>query len=233
MVQIGDSWADDEVMSAEDMATLDGIWKTSSGDLVEDEAVNALAVPVRPEIPDVRPQAEEPGPDLEAAKAMLAEEDGAGVFPWRTASREQIARQWQGLREFVDWMVVTYLFRIGSDHKPCWWRHPNIVQEWVSLRHLYDLSWSEEDSGSGPNNFHYWLQASRARLASAWSEYNECDSWTHAEPRAQGGVPTVIEDDEWEALTGGEQPYRPPEQWPTRSEVLEAPGEEESAPQDG
>lgn len=227
MVEIGDSWEEGEGLSAEDLATLDGIWKTSGGEAVQEEAVTTLAVPVRPEVPvpaEAAGQAE--SPDIEAAKALLMQDDGAGVFPWRSASREQIAGQWQGLREFVDWTVVTYRFSVGSEHKPCWWRHSNIVMEWVSLRHLYDLSWSEEDSGSGPNNFHYWLQASRGRLTTAWNGLSKCTQSEHQEPRGSESAPTRIEDEEWARLTGTDAVYKAPEQWPTRQEHVEEPVEE-------
>lgn len=214
-----EGWDEGEGLSDEDLATLDGIWKTSSGDAVDETSVTSLAAPVRPEVPE--PAAAAEAPDIEAAKARLMEDDGAGVFPWRSASREQIAAQWTGLREFVDWTVVTYRFSMGSEHNPCWWRHPNIVMEWVSLRHLYDLSWSVEDAGSGPNNFHYWLQASRSRLTTAWKGMQNCSPSEHKEPRALGVAPTVIEDEEWARLTGTGEVYEAPEQWPTRQELVE------------
>lgn len=230
MVQISDGWDEGEGLSEEDLATLDGIWKTSGGEVVDEASVTALSAPERPEIPAPAAATEEP--DLEAAKAQLMADDAAGVFPWRSASREQIAAQWQGLREFVEWTVITYRFTIGSEHNPCWWRHPNIVMEWVSLRHLYDLSWSVEDAGSGPNNFHYWLQASRSRIATAWKGLQGCGPGDHKEPRALGAAPTAIEDEEWARLTGTGEVYEAPEQWPTRQEHVEedaAPVEEGSA----
>lgn len=226
MVSSGESWDDEESLSAEDLATLDGIWKTSSGDPVGNEAVTALAVPVRPEIPEAAPEEPE-APDLEAAKALLDESDGAGVFPWRSASREQIAAQWQALREFVDWAVVAYRIT-GSEHNPCWWAHSNVVLEWTGLRHLYDLSWTEEDSGGGPNNFHYWLQATRSRLHGAWSSLR-CSPTEHVEPRALGAAPTVIEDEEWARLTGASDEYKAPEQWPMRDEYQAEPGTADEA----
>lgn len=218
-------------LSAEDLATLDGIWKSSGGEVVDEEAVTTLSVPVRPEIPEPPAAADGgqmgDGADIEAAKKLLDEDEGPRVFPWRSASREQIASQWQGLREFVDWMVVTYRFSVGSEHNPCWWRHPNLVLEWVSLRHLYDLSWSEEDAGSGPNNFHYWLQAARSRMNAAWSGLQKCSPQGHEEPRGLSAPPTVIEDEEWARLTGTGDVYEAPEQWPTRVEGSDpAAGEE-------
>lgn len=224
---VHEGWDEGEGLSDEDLATLDGIWKTSSGDVVDETSVTTLAAPVRPEVP--APSAAAEAPDIEAAKALLMEDDGAGVFPWRSANREQIAAHWTGLREFVDWTVVTYRFSTGSEHNPCWWRHPNIVMEWVSLRHLYDLSWSKDDAGSGPNNFHYWLQASRSRFVTAWKGLQGCDPHQHKEPRALG-APTVIEDEEWARLTGTGEVYEAPEQWPTRQEHVEdeaSPAEEE------
>jgi hypothetical protein len=216
---VHEGWDEGEGLSDEDLATLDGIWKTSGGDVVDETSVTRLAAPVRPEV--AVPAAAAEAPDIEAAKALLMEDDGAGVFPWRSASREQIAAQWTGLREFVDWTVVTYRFSMGSEHNPCWWRHPGIVMEWVSLRHLYDLSWSVEDAGSGPNNFHYWLQASRSRFATAWKGMQNCGPNEHQEPRALAGAPTVIEDEEWARLTGTDEVYEAPEQWPTRRERVE------------
>lgn len=216
---VHEGWDEGEGLSDEDLATLDGIWKTSSGDVVDEASVTTLAAPVRPEVP--APAAAAEAPDIEAAKALLMEDDGAGVFPWRSASREQIAAQWTGLREFVDWTVVTYRFSMGSEHNPCWWRHSNIVMEWVSLRHLYDLSWSKDDAGSGPNNFHYWLQASRSRFTTAWKGLQNCGPNEHQEPRALAGAPTVIEDEEWARLTGTGEVYEAPEQWPTRQEHVE------------
>lgn len=216
MTQLGEVW-EDEGLSAEDMATLDGIWKTSGGDPVTEGPVIGLEAPSRPEIPLAAEAAEPEEVDIEAAKALLDEQDGAGVFPWRSASREQIAGQWQELREFVEWTVLAYRLNIGSEHNPCWWRHPEIILEWTGLRHLYDLSWSEDNSGDGPNNFHYWLQATRARLVAAWKKYQQCTPREHAEPRAMT-TPTVINDAEWAELTGAKEPYKLPEQWPSRIE---------------
>lgn len=225
MVQIGGAWDDSEAeLSAEDLATLDGIWKTSSGEVVDSEAVTTLAVPVRPEVPAGADVQEEPAAgaasELEAAKAALDADAGPGVFPWREASHAQIAGQWKALREFVDWTVVAYRFASG-EHKPCWWRHSNVVLEWAALRHLYDLSWNEEDAGSGPNNFNYWLAATRQRLVTAWNG-ELCKAQQHVEPW-EAAVPTVIEDEEWSRLTGKDAPYVPPEQWPTRVEHPEEP----------
>ena len=51
MVQISDGWDEGEGLSEEDLATLDGIWKTSGGDVVDESSVTALSAPERPEIP--------------------------------------------------------------------------------------------------------------------------------------------------------------------------------------
>src|SRR5699024_4798497 len=82
MVQISDGWDEGEGLSDEDLATLDGIWKTSGGEVVDESSVTALSAPERPEIPAPAAATEEP--DLEAAKAQLMADDAAGVFPWRS-----------------------------------------------------------------------------------------------------------------------------------------------------
>lgn len=223
-----EGWNEAE-LSEEDLDTLDAIWTTSSGRTVTDEAITSLEPPERPTVAaaEPKPAASKGEPSLEEIKALLEEESGAGVFPWRSASREQIRGQWQGLREFVEWIVVTYRLSVGSEHNPCWWRHPGIVQEWVGLWHLYDLSWSEEDSGAGPNNFNYWLQAGRMRLHSAWNGLQGCTPHEHKEPRPIPD-PTQINDEEWEQLTGSSEPYKQPEQWPTRNEQDESEASQES-----
>ena len=92
MVQIGGAWDDSEAeLSAEDLATLDGIWKTSSGEVVDSEAVTTLAVPVRPEVPAGADVQEEPAAgaasELEAAKdAAFKLGVSRGIDPFMTLS---------------------------------------------------------------------------------------------------------------------------------------------------
>lgn len=204
-------------LSEADMSALDGIWTTVSGEPIEEPALDRLDVPVRPGLEEPR------GVSLADAKGAVEDEDSAGVFPWRSGSVAEIQAQWPDLRAFVEWAVRVY--RLGeAEHAACWWRHPEVVSEWVAIRHLYDLSWNRDDSGGGPSNFHYWLDVSRARLARYWTTNSRCRQGGHVEPRALP-EPTAIRDEEWLELTGGTEPYERPVQWPFREATAAANGE--------
>lgn len=206
-------------MSDEDLSAIDGIWTSLTGEIVEDGPVSEL---VMPEVPRAEPVG------LEAAKEA-AEATGPDVFPWRTAGREPIRDQWVGLREFVEWVVRVYRFQ-SDEHMPCWWMHPEIVQEWVAMRHLYDLSWSTEDAGGGPNNWHYWLQVDRQHLRDAWGRTGCKPAVGHKAPRVVETQEhaTMISDEQWAELTGSTTPYEQPEQWPFRPLQDPATSESES-----
>lgn len=199
----------EEPMSAEDMALLDGIvegaWRRADGSNVEGP-VTALSAPERPSAAE--------GVDLDELKAQM-DAAGPAVFSWRLAEPEPIEAAWPALREFVEWTIFVYRFET-TEHVRCWWRHPGVVQEWVGLHHLHLQSWSEEDSGAGPNNWHYWLEAGRARLARAWAKSGGCTPTGHVEPRPLPHLGTAISDEEWAELTGSVDPYTPDESWPTR-----------------
>lgn len=181
-----------------ELSALDGLWTTSDGEQINGPAVQGLEAPSRPEAP------EETG-GLEITP-------GPGIFPWRSADPEEIAGQWEALREFTEWVVRVYRFE-DSQHRGCWWQHPEIVQEWVALRHLYDHSWDREDDGTGPNNWHYWLEAARTRLGNAWGRHAGCRQ-RHTPPEPKQIHATVITDDQWQELTGTPGAYERPDQWP-------------------
>lgn len=205
-VSIDDEEFESQGLSDTDMSAIDGIWTTIHGEEVEDGPVLNLEIPARPT---------GEGVGLETAKEAFDEVSASDVFPWRSASRELIAGQWKELREFVEWAVRTYRFE-NSEHLGCWWRHNEIVLEWVALRHLYDLDWNADNSGDGPNNFHYWFEAGRRRLTGYWKKTG-CSQGEHETPRPIQTQPTRIDEAEWAELTGSTTPYEQPEQWPFRA----------------
>lgn len=203
-------------MDEDDLAVIGeetGWSNAATGTPVSSPALDALQPPEPPSAaaPD---GSKKPGLAASMAKAKEAlDAEGPGVFAWRFADRERIAGQWGQLREFVDWIVDVYRLESEAEHVPCWWRHPDLVQEWDALRHLHVLSYKEDNSGDGPNNFHYWLSAFRQRVRSSLARVNCTVQEGHQEPY-HGAVPTRISDEEWADLTGSDAQYEAASSWP-------------------
>lgn len=202
----------DVVLGGDEAAALsmyqtDEAWFGVSGDALTGPVTSLEA----PEMPSGQAPA---AVSMSDAKAAL-EAEGPSVLSWRTADLADVQGQWRELREFVEWTVEVYQLET-SEHRPCWWRHPWIVQEWLGLWHLHRLSWSGEDAGSGPNNFNYWLHAGRGRLVGAWGK-STCSPQRHEAPRQPMTVFTDASAEEWADVTGvdvEQGTYEAPSQWP-------------------
>lgn len=138
----------------------------------------------------------------EAAKAAIDEESSGvrTVSPWFAVPKPIIQAQLAEIRPFVDWVVEVYMFS-SSEIRPCWWRHPALASEWMGLWHLYRLSFSVEDSGAGPNNFHYWLAVARQRMAGYVSKLL-CNQQEHVESTTVFTNVTVASDEQWREVAG-------------------------------
>lgn len=134
------------------------------------------------------------------------------VHAWFDASKEIVGSQLFHLRHFVDWVVETYHFT-EKEALPCWFRHSEFASEWMGLWHLYRLCFSSEDSGAGPNNFHYWLDASRNRF-SKYRDRIRCTQTQHDFPRTVIVGVTQVDDVEWAEITGVSEKFVPKARFP-------------------
>lgn len=161
-------------------------------------------------------QAKEQSQVADAKATLDAEKSGAcAVSPWFNVPAEIVQAQMAEIRPFVDWAVEVYAFTT-TEMLPCWWRHPELASEWMGLWHLYRLSFSVEDSGAGPQNFHYWLSVARVRTR-AYVTALTCTMHEHREKATIRDL-TVATNEEWEAVSG-QSTYVPVSTWPRYEHV--------------
>ncbi|MCM3662527.1 hypothetical protein M3148_16235 [Georgenia satyanarayanai] len=97
--------------------------------------------------------------ELVAALAeTLAARAGGGPWWWQTLGREEAARLWQDLAEFVTYLSGRYLSGLPAEYRvaACWYRHPVAVELLTALMVAHTGAYRDPGSEPGPGlvDFH-------------------------------------------------------------------------------
>lgn len=122
------------------------------------------------------------------------------VVNWRTGDLEQIATQFEPLREFVDWLMEVFTLK-WSVVPGCWWRHPALVQELYGLYCFHAAAYPATDQGAGPLGFLERFNLAKDRMKNIAQE-TKCAPGAHKSAPARKGLTEV--DADWYALAHGE-----------------------------
>lgn len=112
--------------------------------------------------------------------------------PWWNLRMAGQARRRAVLEDLTDWLGWLHEHYPLAEHVPgCWWRHPEVVQELVSLRAAWAAAY--DDAGAGPQapaEWHdRWLPGALARVAS-WGTRPCVNAGVHVErPTTAYGSP--------------------------------------------
>ncbi len=89
---------------------------------------------------------------------ILVARGGAGPWWWEHRDRNQAARLWEELAEFVTYLSRRYLAGIPAEYRlaPCWYRHPVAVELLTALMVAHIGAYRDPGSEPGPGlvDFH-------------------------------------------------------------------------------
>lgn len=102
---------------------------------------------------------------------------------WRDIAVEDQPAAWEGLRDWVDWLVVEYRTR-PSVIPRCWFRHPEMTAELYAAMCAEYKVYEEGAPGVGPMTiWHTYLAQMKGRLEGMVNDAG-CTPHTHTEPIA-------------------------------------------------
>lgn len=123
----------------------------------------------------------------------IAEELAGEMVPvwfgtrWRDIPVEDQPDAWNGLRQWVDWLVKEYRLPTAVV-PPCWYRHTDVVAELYAAMCMEYKVWEEGEPGLNPMMFwHPNLQQMIFRLREAVTNAGCVENGAHKEPLAVDG----------------------------------------------
>ena len=112
------------------------------------------------------------------------EESEYAAYCWRYASPAQKKRLWGQLREWVDWVNGRYFSTSWESIRPCWFRHPAVVEELTALWAAWEAAYrAPDDGGEGFSDAAlWWHEKLHTVVLRLWDkQFAECKAG-HQEP---------------------------------------------------
>lgn len=119
------------------------------------------------------------------AQAQAPADEPVAYVPycWRHVSAAEARGLWIRLREWVDWVNARYFSSSWESIRPCWFRHPAVVEELTALWAAWEAAYRASDEGDGFSDAAlWWHEKLHTVVHRLWEEqFAECKAG-HQEP---------------------------------------------------
>lgn len=132
-------------------------------------------------------QLESAGPvPVSSGDAQAPDDDEPGAYVpycWKHVSASEARGLWVRLREWVDWVNGRYFASSWESIRPCWFRHPAVVEELTALWAAWEAAYRSADDGDGFSDAAlWWHEKLHTVVLRLWDEqFAECKAG-HQEP---------------------------------------------------
>lgn len=122
--------------------------------------------------------------DAQAQDLAPAEPATYVPYCWRHVSAAEARGLWIRLREWVDWVNGRYFSTSWESIRPCWFRHPAVVEELTALWAAWEAAYrAPDDGGEGFSDAAlWWHEKLHTVVLRLWDkQFAECKAG-HQEP---------------------------------------------------
>ena len=118
------------------------------------------------------------------AQAQAPADEPVAYVPycWRYVSASEARGLWVRLREWVDWVNARYFSSSWESIRPCWFRHPAVVEELTALWAAWEAAYRASDGDGFSDAALWWHEKLHTVVLRLWDEqFAECKAG-HQEP---------------------------------------------------